>query len=65
MWIDEFLLSKLFGGAELSIRPQQSSMYPLARGFLCLDLLCLLLNDSVLQPKPNVTCLILLISNKN
>lgn len=65
MQIDELLLSKLFGGAELSIHPQQSSLYPLARGFLCLDLLCLLLIDNVLQPKPNVTCLILLISNEN
>lgn len=65
MRIDEFLFSKLFGGAELSIHPQQPGLHPQARGFLCLDLLCLLRNDSVLQPKPDVTCLILLISNEN
>lgn len=65
MWIDELLSAKLFVGAELSIRPQQSGLHPAARGFLCLYSLRLLPNDSVLQPKPNVTGFILLISNEN
>ena len=65
MWIDELLSAKLFVGAELSIHPQQSGLHPPARGFLCLYSLRLLPNDSVLQPKPNVTGFILLISNEN